>query len=187
MRWVVVFVVVSVLAVAMQTSLVEWLLTLDSLGGIWPSLVGVVLVFVAIFAPRPAVLWAAWGLGLFYDLSLAQPQGVQIGPHALGYVFGAYLILQLRTMVFRRHLITISLMTAMFLAASGVVEVALLTVRLMFGDASLAAAEFRPVIEMLKRFGIAIYSALAAFPIGWILIKSLSLWAFPQVSGRRRR
>ncbi len=181
MKWIV-FVIVAIFAVAIETSPIRNLVTLHALGDLYPSLVSVLLVFVALFAPRTTALWAAWGLGLFMDLALPRASGLLIGPLALGYCFGTFLVLQVRTMVFRRRLLTLAVLTMMFCAASAIVEVALPTIRSWFGS----AVEFQPFVELLRRFGMAVYSGLLAIPVGWILMQTLRLWGFQHATDRRR-
>ena len=178
MRWLV-FIVVGLLAVALETSFVDWLFTLPALGEVYPSLVGVLVVFVALFAPRATALWAAWGLGLLLDLTLPEPSDLLVvGPHALGFVAGTCVVLYARAMVFRRRALTIGLLTLACLLAAGVVEVTVHTVRLWLGDAALYSAGFHPAIELLRRIAIALYSALLALPVGWMLVRTLPVWGF---------
>ena len=77
-------------------------------------------------------------LGLLVDLASPLMHGRDqvgplLGPHALGYVFGCYMILQLRAMLFRRRAVTFAVMTAMAMIAAGLVVVFLLAVALLLG------------------------------------------------------
>ncbi|MHC5004820.1 MAG: rod shape-determining protein MreD [Planctomycetota bacterium] len=185
MRWTV-FIVVGLLAVVVETSdLTARVLTLHRLGHVYPSTVGVLVVFIALFAPRQAALWAAWILGVLMDLA-PREQGILIGPNALGYVFATYFVLQVRTMVFRQRLLTAALLTVICLSAAGVVEVAVLTVRSWFADAGSPSADVRPVIEFLRRLGIAACSGILAIPLGWLLLQTAPLWGFEHAAERRR-
>ena len=79
------------------------------------------------------------------------------------------------------------MLTLLFLAASGVVEVTVLTVRSWFDGREGFATGFRPLVELFRRFGIAFYSAiLAGVVIGWLLLQSLPMWSFQHSADRRR-
>jgi rod shape-determining protein MreD len=183
MKWPL-FTLFAFLVVAVQLSLRN-VLTLESLGFITPDLVAVLAVFITLFAHRAAALWACWMLGMAMDLA---PQASTtaahvIGPHALGYVFGGYVVLQLRTMVFRRRALTMGFLTFACVLAASVVAVAIFTVRSWYApEIPLQAG---PVSEMVRRFGIALYSGLIAIPVGWLLGQSLPIWGFQNAHQRR--
>ena len=106
MRWAT-FVVLTFLCIALELSL-RGVLELRSIGGISPSFVAPLVVFISMFAPRMTSLWSCLLLGLLMDISTpiaphAGPSFYVFGPYALGYVFGGFMILQLRPMVFRQR------------------------------------------------------------------------------------
>lgn len=183
MKWPV-FAIFAFLAVVVQLSL-RSTLTLHSIGGISPNLVGCLAVFVALFASRLSALWACWLLGLALDLA---PQARYapvhlIGPNALGFVFGCYIVLELRSMVFRRRALTIGLLTLLFLGASSMVAASILTIRGWYPGESMPLGG--PLNELLQRWGVAVYSALIAVPLGWLLARTVSLWGFHSSAPRR--
>ena len=119
-------------------------------------------------------------------MDLCTPEAtILVGPHALGYVFGAFVVVQVRTMVFRRRLLTISLLTTLLLIAAAMVVVCLFTVRSWYPQPPAAWAEYHPVVEWLRLVGAGIYSGLLALPLGWLLIQTFPMWSF-QVDTERR-
>jgi rod shape-determining protein MreD len=183
MRWPV-FLVAAFIVLVLQFSLRD-VLTLRTIGSISPDFVASLAVFVCLFAPRSTALWACWLLGLAMDLG--PPAGAMkwhlVGPHALGYVFGGYLVLQLRTMVFRRRAITAGLVTCLFLIASGVLATFLLTVRSWYLEDT--PLYYAPLGELWERIKIAVYSGLVGVPFGWLLQITIPMWNF--VGGASRR
>jgi cell shape-determining protein MreD len=189
MRWVV-FAVAAVLGLVFDTGLSE-VLRIEKLGDIRPSLCAVVAVFVALSAPRTAALWACLVLGVLLDL--AQPLTVAenrvvylIGPYALGYLFGGWLVIAGRSMVFRRRPLTIGVMTVLLLLAVQIVAVTVYLVRaqswypgqpIVWTDVSVPA-------ELGRRLLAALYSGVFAVPVGWLLVQSMGLWGFQTVVHR---
>lgn len=175
MRWPI-FAIFAFAAIVAQLS-VRNVLTLYALNGISPDLVAALAVFIALFANRSAALWACFILGVLIDL-LAPAAGAAafkvIGPHALGYAAGGYLVLQLRTMVFRRRAITIGFLTVLALIAAALVMVMLLTIRSWYPQ----AAPYGPLSELGRHALMAVYSGVVAIPVGWLLARTLPLWGF---------
>lgn len=184
MRWLP-FAFAAVLAAALDSSDLMGLFTLRGLGSLTPSLSAVLAVFVALFAPRTVALWAAWCLGLLADICPPH-EAVTIGPFALGYVFGAYAVIQVRTLVFRRRILTMAVLTVISLVAVGVVSVGIGTLRSWYPGAPAAWADYRPLSELGRSVGIAIYSGLFAVPAGWLLMRTQPLWGFQHATDRRR-
>ena len=86
----------------------------------------VLLCFVSLLAPGALTLWAALLLGLIADALAGTPI---VGPHALGFMLGAYLVLQLRGLVFRESVFTLAFMTLAAGVFVHLAAVALLAVR----------------------------------------------------------
>jgi hypothetical protein len=151
-------------------------------GGIWPSATACLAVFVSLFGSRIAVLWACFALGLLLDLCSSEPAGGEsitvIGPHALGFVAGSILVLQLRTMVFRRRAMTLGFLTLLFALAVDVVAILIFVIRGWFPDLAVTWAQTSAGSELLRRLLMAIYSGIVAIPLGWLLLQTLPLWAF---------
>jgi rod shape-determining protein MreD len=179
-----VFAVFAFLAIIFEISL-RGVFLLPSLGNVSPSFVFVLVVFVALFAPRTAAIWAAWVLGLLVDLCTDLPHGdgragPLIGPHALGFAFGAYLVLQIRPMLFRRRSLTIAVVTTLAFITASLLIVSVYTIQTWYPSShqQLVWSDMRPAGELLRRIGIAIYTGLLAWPLAPILLWTLPLWGF---------
>lgn len=183
MRWSV-FAIAAFIVVVLQLSARE-AMTLHSIGAISPDFVACLAAFIALFAARSHVLWACWILGLIMDLAPAA-RGMEwrlVGPNALGYVFGGYLVLHMRAMVFRRRAITTAFVTLMFLLAVAVLATFLLTIRHWYlPDTPLHGS---PLGEFWQRIKIAVYTGLVALPFGWLLQLSVAFWGFTGGASRR--
>jgi len=130
-------------------------------------------------------------LGLLVDISTGlyrEGGGIVFvaGPHALGYVVGGMLLLQLRSLVFRERVLTIVLLTILCGLVVSVVCVGVFVVRSWYPE-SLSTVYFQTSATkvLLQRFIGVLYSALLAIPVGWFLVRSLPLWDF-QIARKRR-
>lgn len=188
MRWGV-FLLAALLFVALERS-VRAALTLHSFGGISPSFTVILLVYLALLARRSDALWAALLLGVLQDLSTpiaiaGNEPLILLGPYALGYVFAAFIILQLRTMVFRKHMLTIAILTLLAVVASSVMVLAYDTIRGWYPQ---HAADFRVAPSAGRAFlhylAAGVYASLLALPLGWILLQTTPLWGFVQPMAR---
>jgi rod shape-determining protein MreD len=188
-RWIV-FVVAAVVGVVFDTGLSE-VLRIEKLGHVRPSLCAVVAVFVALSAPRTAALWACFALGLLLDLS--HPVTVVenrvmylIGPYALGYLFGGWLVVSGRAMVFRRRPLTIGVMTVLCLLAAQLVAVGfyVLRSRAWYPGEPIFWTESTLWAELGVRLLTVLYSGLFAIPVGWLLVQTIGLWGFQVVTHR---
>ncbi|MAJ47828.1 MAG: hypothetical protein CBC35_11270 [Planctomycetes bacterium TMED75] len=181
-----VFVVFMVLAVVLDTRFMEAL----RIGPILPSLAGTLAVFVVLCAPRQAALWSCFSIGLLLDLSdFALYQGSTayclVGPYTLGFLFGANLILPLRSMVFSRNPLTFGILTVLFLTAVTVVYIALWQFRGLYPGSPPPWVEPTVLGELGRRLLCALYSGLFAIPVGWGLVLSRPLWGFNPAATRR--
>lgn len=186
MRWTV-FIIVALLFLVLETSF-RAVLRLESVS---PSFMAALLVYLSLFAPRQIALWCSLILGVLMDLvmPLQQPNNLQvylIGPYALGYVGACFMLLQVRSMVFRRRLLTYCIMTAAAMTLVALVTVALFAVRswLPWADAYYPI-EPSALGELGRRLGTAVYSAALAVPLGWLLLQTTRLWGFTQVAPTR--
>ncbi len=183
MRWIV-FVVFALIGLVFDTGLSE-VLRIEKLGQVRPSLCAVVAVFVALSAPRTAALWACLVLGLLLDLS--HPLTIAynrvaylIGPYALGYLLGGWLVLAGRPMVFRRRPLTIGVMTVLCLLAAQLVAVSLYVIRSQtwYPGQALFWTDTTAMAELGVRLLGVVYSGLFAIPVGWLLVQTVGLWGF---------
>lgn len=188
MRWPV-FLVFAFVFIIIEMSLRE-LFVLRSVGHITPSFMIVLMVYVAMFAPRVTALWAAWLMGLLVDLTHPLEQGAEqvgplIGAHALGYVFACFLVLQFRALLFRRRALTLALMTMMAFAAASLVVVFVYAIHGWYPNDELVWAERRPSVELTRRLGIAVYSGVLALVLSRVLGWTLPTWGFRAGSQRQ--
>jgi cell shape-determining protein MreD len=113
---------------------------------------------------------------LCIDLPYGQDRAAPlIGAHALGYTFGCFLLLQLRTMLFRGSALTLAVMTVLCAIASSLVVVFILG---LHGQFEPQWAEARPTADLLRRVGNAVYSGVLALLLGPLLLWSMPVWAF---------
>jgi rod shape-determining protein MreD len=177
----VIFAVIGVMSLAIDRSRLMDLPTLWGLGQVRPSVAAVVVAYVALLAPRSHVLWAAWLLGLIADLVAPAPSVVLVGPLALGFVAGAFAVLHARVAVFRRRVLTLAAMTGLLLLVAGAVAVVLETVRSWYPATPAPWDTHRPLAESARALGRAVYSALLALPVGWLLFKTYRWWGFEKI------
>lgn len=151
--------------------------------GIGPGFMLIFMVFVASMAQRNAVLWASLLIGLLVDLSLEYPIGngvsVIVGPNALGYLLGGILAYELRSMIYRRHPLTMPLLTLAAGLTAQVVAVFIISFRHLLANWIPAyALEWSTTDELVNRFLMILYSALIALPLGWLLTRLAPLFGF---------
>lgn len=189
MRWAV-FLIFAVAGIVFDAGFGD-VLRVDGLWSIRPSLSAVLVVFVALSAPRTMALWACFVLGLLIDLSSQHSAGGNrivylVGPHALGFLAAGWMVVRARTMVFRRRPLTIGVMTLGCVLTAQAIVLAVLVLRssgwypggvIYWTDTTLG-------VEVLRRILIAVYSGLFAIPAGWVLVRTMPLWGFQAVSHR---
>jgi rod shape-determining protein MreD len=158
-------------------------------GGVSPSFMLILLVYVGMFAPPMKLAWAAIALGVLLDVTYAwavpPPVGYTmiIGPHALGFLVGAYTLTQLRAMIFRGSPLTMAVVVFLIGIFVSLVTVFLLRLRgLIVAD---AIVNFSAIDELVHRFLQLLYTAAAALPVGLVLSKFTPLFAFQTTKGHR--
>lgn len=183
MRWAP-FMIALALALVLDASLMPAL----ELGGVAPSLVAVLVAFVALQAQRDAAWNAAVVAGVALDLSSPMPYDgrelVVIGPWGLGFAFGALLVLAIRGSLMRRNLLTMAIVVFILLMAASLAWCAVWSARAWlpaslppWGDGSVLGA-------FGERFRWALWSSALSIAVGWLLLRRLSFWGFPGVAGR---
>lgn len=179
-------------AMALALSLDMTVMQVLSINGCAPRLWPTLLAFVAMYASRASALGAALVTGLWLDAAhpaLAAtgvvPVAVPVfGPHALSCLAGAWVILELRVILYRRNTFTVALAAGTCAAASAVAFVAVAGLRAayadpapMWGAGSGAAAIGADLLS-------ALYTALVALlPARW-LHASLGAWDFATAGPR---
>jgi cell shape-determining protein MreD len=156
-------------------------------GDIAPSFIVPLIVYIALSAPARHVLWAALVLGVMIDLTWLIPRtdigaASVLGPHALGAIVAAQLVLAIRGSVIRRHLLTLVILSIAAASVMAIVVVALMTVRDAFGD----PIRFSPTSELGSRLLGACYTAGTA--AAWALVMQLvdPAFQFQNERGLRR-
>ena len=187
MRW-----GVFILALAVCLTLDIAFLQVLAIGPIFPGVCGALVVYVSLFAPRLTALWAALLTGVMLDLGspalLSTDQVIHvIGPHALGFVFGAYLVLLLRSIVVRRNPLTVGMLILPCLLAASLVYMGLWSIRTFYVETQVPWVGDTAVGELGRLMGWAFYSAIIGIPIGWLLLLSWGIWKFDPAALRAAR
>jgi len=138
--------------------------------GVHPSMVIPLLVFVAINAPRKPTLWAAIILGVVMDLLSPMPAVdggtiTIIGPHALGYLLGAHLVLTVRGMLIRRNPLTMVVMSMFVMLVAQVVFVSIFTARDLVSDQLIWDASE----QLTQRLFSSLYTGISALLLSFVL------------------
>lgn len=176
MNWIT-FAIAAYLCLTLQVGLGD----LWAIGPAAPSLVLVLGVFIGLTAPGTTVGWAMLVLGLLVDAITpwtgpGQQTVTILGPAAIGYLVGAYAVVQLRSMVFRESVLTLAVMTFVVGIFIQLVIVFLMVIRgPISGD---ALPGFSAADQLVMRFLSLLYTAVAAVPVGWLLMKLSPLFGF---------
>lgn len=180
MNWAV-FAVALWLALALQRGLEPLLAIPNAATGVAPAFVLILVVWVALQAPALAALWAALVAGLILDAltTYYDGRGGLIGPHALGYLLGAYAVLQMRGMVFRQSGLTLAVMTFVAGIFSHLAIVALLALRAFPLSPADSVPGWDTSAELVARFLQLLYTSAAAALLAILLRPTVSWWGFP--------
>jgi len=167
----------------------DGLRTLISIGYTSPSLLLILLVFIALWASPAIGGWAAVILGLLTDLTtpvyaIGEVHDVAlIGPCCLGYLTGAIVIVQLRGMVFRDSSLAMGVLVIISGAFVHLVIMALLTMRGLPWPVAEPIPGWSAADQLVARFFDLLYSGLVAVPLGYVLIRSRAIWGFQPQGG----
>ncbi len=146
--------------------------------GIAPSFVLPLMVFVALWAPARVAVGAAFCLGLLVDLTgpilIDGTTQAIAGPHALGYMLGAALVINTRGSVMRRNPVTLIVMTILAGIASTIVVVFLHSIRDFYDPFA-----WKPSSELVVGLASSLYSAATAALLSVVLFAMLPLFGFP--------
>ncbi len=131
-----------------------------------PSFVIPLVIFVALWARLGAAMVAALIIGLTLDLIYTWPTDrgeelVIIGPWSFGCMLAAYTVLNLRTMMFRRSIVTVAILSVIGAAIAQIFGLALVTVRSTYDDILLPSA----AAELWPRLASSIYTGALALVI----------------------
>ncbi|MFW5653981.1 MAG: hypothetical protein ACOC0P_08030 [Planctomycetota bacterium] len=151
--------------------------------GIAPSFMLVYMVFIASNARAWTAVWAALTLGLLVDLTSIYVVGgdvrVVVGPYAIGYVAGALITIETRSVLYRRHPLTIAVQTLLAGIAVHLVVAIMLSMRQVLSRL-LPAADigFSTGDDLVLRFFTLLYSVGLAIPLGFLLNRLTPLFNF---------
>jgi len=189
MRWQT-FAIFAFVFLILELGLVD-LLGLGPQRAIVPNWLLILMVYIALFAPGRTACWAAIILGLLadivHDVPFANPdlETAALGPHALGFLVGAYLTLQIRAMLFRNSPFTVAIVVFVAGIFASLTTIILLGLRgvVAFSD---PIADFSSSGRLVTDFLRLLYTAAAAIPIGWLLGRFRRTFGFQvQAKGHR--
>lgn len=144
-----------------------------------PSLIMILLAFIALWAPIRHALPAALVVGLLLDFNelVRTPDGeyiVVLGRHALGCLLACYTVVMMRGMMFRRNVITIVVLAAVMAALTQVVAIALLRFRSIY-DIIVVTDAGR---QLGWQLASAVYTGVLAIVVGPALNRMKWLFGF---------
>lgn len=140
-------------------------------GGVAPSFIVPLAVFIGLSAPAIHVMWACLALGTLMDLLWMREQ-MTIGPYALGFMLAGYLLLNVRGLMIGRNPVTMTVMSVVFAALAGLVIVALTALRFwLYGAPATApaAAPYAPGADLMIRLGSAVYTGVTGLVMFFLL------------------
>jgi hypothetical protein len=163
-------------------------------GGVWPATVPVLVTFVALWASRPAALWAPFLLGLFVDLcrpevgidASGELRAIRVlGPDAVGFLFGAFALQSLRRVLLRRNPFAIAAATLVTTLLAALVWGAIWSVRAFWGGTVMPWSAGEAIAALGQRCLESGATALVAVPLSWLLLRLMPWWGFPGTAFRR--
>ncbi len=148
-------------------------------GGVLPSVILPLIVFLALHAPKAQSLWAAIFLGVVADLlsPMVHVDGgasTVLGPHALGYLLVCQFIFAIRGMVIRRNPLTMVVLSFFGALIAQVVIVAIFTIR-GFGHDPIV---WNAAGELIRRTLSALYTGLGAIVLSFIFFALEPVFGF---------
>jgi hypothetical protein len=176
------FIVVAYIFEALQQGLAPAMAIRSRFGSVEPRFDLALLAMVGLFATGRLTVWI-WALaGLLVDLLAVYAGGKLIlGPNALGYIAGAYIVLQVRMLVLRTHPISLAFTVVCSGAAAMLVTVAVFSIRNWYDPLPGYSA-----VAALAADGLGlIYSAIVALLLAWPLIKIAPWLGLPTAKVRR--
>ncbi|QQE11240.1 hypothetical protein JD969_17350 [Planctomycetota bacterium] len=178
MNWVI-FAIIAYLFLAMQVGLRTLIALPESFGGMAPSLLLILGVYICLTARSHIALWAMLALGLTTDLiTTLNPDSTIIGPAAIGYLLAGFTILQMRGLVFKESVFTLALLTfaaGVFACITITAFYKLRTIPWLAGDAS---DNWDTANQLYRYFMMVLYTTALAFPLGFILYKITPIFRF---------
>jgi rod shape-determining protein MreD len=148
-------------------------------GGVMPSVVIPLVVFVALHAPRTHTIWAAIVLGVVSDLlsPMVHVDGgasTVLGPHALGYLLVCQFVFAIRGMVIRRNPLTLIFLSLVGALIAQILIVAIFTLRGFIDDDLF----WRAGPELIQRLLSAVYTMLGAIVLSFVFFALEPVFGF---------
>ncbi|MDX1683463.1 MAG: hypothetical protein R3336_10100 [Phycisphaeraceae bacterium] len=191
LRWPV-YVLAAGLAVGLSVGL-RTLWGIPDGGGATPWLPLILVAFVATFAQRREAIWAGLLLGLVWDLvhpgasPVPMIDAVIVGPAALGLALAAWVVVQLRAIVFRDSSVALATMVLVAGIFAHLLIVVLLTVRAIPWVPGQPLPGWDAADQLMMRFWELLYTSVVAIPVGWGLIRTRWIWGLHDPGRRSRR
>lgn len=178
MNWSV-FIIAAFVMLVVDASLAQTL----AFRGLVPSMLAILVVYVSFLAPRTRAIVAAWAVGLAVDLTADYVQGAGevgpvLGPHALGFVCGSYIVLLVRPMLLRRSAFTMAVMSFFFSITAAIVVMFILHAHSWYDPVPIRWHAGSIGLEFARRVGAALYTAVIALPVSMVLLATIDLWGF---------
>lgn len=175
MNWLV-FAVATYLLLALDVGASK----LVSIGGVQPQWLLVLLVFVGLMAPTQTAAIAALVIGVILDLLPGPVPGATIiGPYAIGCLVGMYAVLQLRGLVLRESVVTLTATVFVVGLLTELVVVAAFSFRQLPWPLGEPIAGWSAAGQLAGRFLDVVYTTVVAVPLGVVLRRTRSLWRMP--------
>ena len=170
------------IAAYLFVSLQSGLTPIWTVAGTTPNLLLILAVFVGVSAGRTTVMWAFLVIGVLLDLlpgPFSDQDLVLVGPHAVGYLVGAYAVLQLRNLLFKDSVPTIVLLVFAVGGFAALVETVLYAFRGLPWLAHQPLADDWGATRLLvRRLEELVYTAVLAVPLGIVLRSTRKVWGF---------
>ncbi len=177
MNWLA-FSIVAYLCLLMQVGLTPLLGIPDPMG-VTPNFLLIYAVYIGMNAPPRMVGWSMLIVGLLENLLPGPlPAGPILGPETLGYLFGAFAVLQLRGLVFRESVISLAMLVLFVGIFIELVIVALYSARGLPFLLGQPIPHWDPSDQLFERFWVLLYSVVVSLPLGGLLIKLSPVFRF---------